>query len=43
MGNNFKMLGRAYGCGYTVFYQALHIGEWGWKKKKKKKIALPNY
>ena len=27
-GNNFKMLVRTYRWGYTVCYEALHMGEW---------------
>ena len=31
--DNFKTLGKAYGSGYTVCYEALHMREWAWKKK----------
>ena len=30
--DNFKTLGRAYGSGYTVCYEAWHMREWAWKK-----------
>ena len=32
-GNNFKKLCSAYGWGYAVCYEALHIGGWGWRNK----------